>query len=155
MGYGRSFEEFERGQVFRHTPGRTVTEYDSTWFSLLSMSQHPLHVDAEYAGAQGFERRPVAEAFVFSLAVGMSVADTSGKAIANLGFERVVFEQPVLAGDTLYAESEVIEARESSSKPDRGIVSIETRAMNQKGERVLWLRRKFLAPKSGPKPAPR
>lgn len=148
MGFGRYYEEFTAGQVFRHFPGRTVNEYDSTWFSLLTMDQHPLHVDAEYARSRGYETRPVAEAFVFSLVVGMSVADTSGKTIANLGFERVVFEREVFAGDTLYAESEVIELRASATKPDRGIVCIETRAVNQRGERVLWLRRRFLAPRS-------
>jgi acyl dehydratase len=148
MGYGRYFEEFETGQVFRHWPGRTVNDYDNTWFSLLSMNQHPLWIDEHYARAQGYHRRPVADTLIFSLVVGMSVSDTSGRAIANLEFERVVFERRVFAGETLYAESEVLEKRESSSKPDRGIVSIETRAFNQNRERVLWLRRRFLAPKA-------
>lgn len=147
MAYGRYFEEFESGQVFAHWPGRTLNEYDGTWFSLLSMNQHPLWINEPYAQAQGYHRRPVVDTLIFSLVVGMSVSDTSGRAIANLGFERVVFERRVFAGDTLYAESEVLEKRESSSKPDRGVVYIETRAFNQKRERVLWLRRKFLAPK--------
>lgn len=148
MSYGRYFGEFAQGQVFAHWPGRTVTDYDSTWFSLLSMSQHPLHVDANLAREKGFDARPVAEAFLFSLVVGMTVADMSGKAIANLEFERVVFERRVFAGDTLYAESEVLETRLSASKPDRGIVYIETRAFNQNRERVVWLRRRFLVPLS-------
>lgn len=147
MGFGRYFEELEPGQVYRHWPGRTINEYDNTWFALLSMNQHPLYVDEHYARSQGYERRPAADTLVFSVVVGMSVADTSGKAAANLGFERVTFERPVFAGDTLYAESEVLERRESASKPDRGIVSIETRAFNQNRERVLVLRRRFLAPK--------
>jgi len=147
VAFGRYFDEFQAGQVFEHLPGRTVNDYDSVWFSLLSMNQHPLYLDEPYARARGFERRPAAETFVFSLVVGMSVRDTSGKAIANLGFERVVFERRVYAGDTLRAESEVLDTRESASKTDRGMVHIETRAFNQNGERVMWLRRTFLAPK--------
>lgn len=148
MGYSRYFEEFENGQVFSHWPGRTLNGYDNTWFSLLSMNQHPLWIDQHYARAQGHQRRPVADTLIFSLVVGMSVSDTSGRAIANLGFERVVFERRIFAGDTLYAESEVLEKRASSSKPDRGIVYIETRAFNQNRERVLRLRRRFLVPRS-------
>ncbi len=147
MGFGRYFEEFEAGQVFSHWPGRTITEYDNTWFALLTMNQHPLFIDEEYARQQGYQRRPVVDTLIFSLVVGMSVADTSGKTIANLGFELVRFERPVFAGDTLYAESEVLDKRESSSKPDRGVVHIETRAFNQNHERILVLRRAFLAPK--------
>jgi len=111
------------------------------------MNQHPLYIDRHFAQAQGFERPPIADTLIFSLVVGLSVADTSWRAIANLGFERVVFERPVFAGDTLYAESEVLDKRESASKPDRGTVSIETRAFNQKRQRVLWLRRRFLVAK--------
>jgi acyl dehydratase len=147
MPFGRYFEEFEKGAVFAHWPGRTINQYDSIWFSLLTMSQHPLHVDQHYAREMGYDRLPAAEAFLFSLVVGMSVADTSGKAIANLEFERVVFERRAYAGDTVYAESEVLDVRASESKADRGIVYIETRAFNQTRERVLWLRRRFLAPR--------
>ena len=113
------------------------------------MNQHPLYIDEPYARAQGYERRPIADTLIFSLVVGLSVADTSGKAIANLGFDRVVFEGPIFAGDTLYAESEVLEKRESASKPDRGVISIETRGFDQSGKRVVWLRRSFLVPKAG------
>jgi acyl dehydratase len=148
MAFGRTFEEFAPGQVFKHWPGRTINESDNTWFALLSMNQHPLHVDEEFARAQGHPSRPAADTLIFSIAVGLSVADTSGKTIANLGFEKVVFEKAVYAGDTLYAESEILETRESASKPDRGIVYIETRAFNQRRERVMWLRRRFLAPKA-------
>lgn len=147
MSYGRHFEEFQAGAVYKHWPGRTITDHDNTWHALLSMNQNPLYIDVHYCRAQGFERVPVIPSLIFSLAVGMSVADTSGKTIANLGFDSVTFEQPLYLGDSLYAESEVLEVRESRSKPDRGIVSIETRAFNQKGERVMVLRRSFLAPK--------
>ncbi len=129
--------------MYPHWPGRTITEHDNTWFALLTMNQNPLFIDHHYAGG----RRPVIDTLVFSLTVGMSVADTSGKTIANLGYESVVFERPLFAGDSLYAESEVLEKRESESKTDRGIVSIETRGYNQNRERIVVLRRSFLAPK--------
>ncbi|HLJ50899.1 MAG TPA: MaoC family dehydratase [Bryobacteraceae bacterium] len=142
MGFGRYYEEFEVGAVYKHWPGRTITEHDNTWFALLSMNQHPLFIDQNFAG-----RCPVVDGLIFSIAVGMSVGDTSGKTIANLGYEIVRFEQPLFPGDSLYAESEVLDMRESNSRPDRGIVHIETRGFNQKGERVIVLRRSFLAPK--------
>ncbi|HLW76312.1 MAG TPA: MaoC family dehydratase [Bryobacteraceae bacterium] len=142
MSYGRFFEEFKIGDVYKHWPGRTITEHDNAWFALLSMNQSPRFIDRHFA-----PERPVCDALVFSLAVGMSVADTSGKTIANLGFEFVRFERELHVGDSLYAESEVLETRPSESKPDRGIVYIETRAFNQQQERVLVLRRRFLAPK--------
>jgi acyl dehydratase len=149
MTFGRYYDEFEVGAIYRHWPGRTITEYDNTSFALLSMNQHPLFIDEHYARSLPAGRRPVIDTLVFSLAVGMSVADTSGKTIANLGYASVVFERALFPGDSLYAESEVLEVRESKSKPDRGIVAIETRGFNQDRERVIVLRRAFLAPKRG------
>lgn len=149
MEFGRFYEQLEVGTVYQHWPGRTISEYDNTLFALLSMNQNPLFIDAEYARSQPCGRRPVLDTLVFSLTVGMSVADTTGKAIANLGYDTVMFERPLFPGDSLYAESEVLEKRESASKPDRGIVTIETRAYNQNRERILVLRRKYLAPKRG------
>ena len=149
MPFGRYYEEFDVGAIYQHWPGRTITEHDNTWFALLSMNQHPLYIDEHYATGQPLGRRPVIDTLIFSLAVGMSVGDTSGKTIANLGYESVVFERPLFPGDSLYAESEVLEKRESASKPDRGIVAIETRGYNQNRERVIVLRRRFLAPKRG------
>jgi acyl dehydratase len=149
MEYGRYYEELEVGAIYRHWPGRTVSEYDNSLFALVSMNQNPLFLDEEYARTQGFGRRPVIDTLVFSLAVGKSVADMTGKAIANLGYESVVFERPLFTGDSLYAGSEVLDKRESGGKPDRGIVAIETRAYNQKQERILILRRKYPAPKRG------
>jgi acyl dehydratase len=143
VSFGRYFEEFETGAVYRHWPGRTITEHDNTWFALMTMNQNPLFIDDHFAGG----RRPVIDTLAFSLAVGMSVADTSGKTIANLGYDSVVFDRPLYAGDSLYAESEVLEKRESESNPDRGIVTIETRGYNQNRERIVTLRRSFLAPK--------
>jgi acyl dehydratase len=149
MTFGRYYDEFEVGAIYKHWPGRTITDHDNTWFALLSMNQHPLFIDEHYARTQPLGRRPVIDTLVFSLAVGMSVADTSGKTIANLGYESVVFERPLFPGDSLYAESQVVSLRESASNPDRGIVAIETRGFNQHRERVIVLRRAFLAPKRG------
>ena len=149
MEFGRYYEELEPGAVYRHWPGRTVSAYDSTMFALLTMNQNPIFIDNEYARSQFIGRRPVVDTLVFSLTVGMSVADTTGKAIANLGYESVAFERPLFPGDSLYAESEVIEKRDSASKPDRGIVHLETRAYNQNRERSLVLRRHYLVPKRG------
>jgi acyl dehydratase len=145
--FGRYYEEFEVGAIYKHWPGRTITEHDNTWFALLSMNQHPLFIDEHFAREQGLGRRPVIDTLIFSLAVGMSVRDTSGKTIANLGYDLVTFENELFIGDSLYAESEVLDKRESASKPDRGIVHIETRGVNQGGDRIVVLRRKFLAPK--------
>jgi len=151
MSFGRYYEEFDIGAVYQHWPGRTITEHDNTWFALLSMNQHPQYIDGHYASQTGSGRRLVIDTLVFSLLVGMSVADTSGKTIANLGYETVIFERPLFPGDSLYAESEVLEKRDSASKPDRGIVAIETRGFNQNRERIIVLRRRFLAPKQNPK----
>jgi acyl dehydratase len=149
MPFGRNYEEFETGAVYQHFPGRTITEHDNTWFALLSMNQHPLYIDDHYARGTAAGRRPVIDTLIFSLVVGLSVPDTSGKTIANLGYESVLFERPLFPGDSLYAESEVLEKRDSSSKPDRGIVRIETRGFNQNRERIVVLSRSFIAPKRG------
>ena len=147
--YGRYLEEFQVGDVYRHWPGKTITERDNNLFCLLTMNHNPLHLDANVMSAHQHGRILIAGPLVLSLAVGMSVSDTSGRAIANLEYEKVVHDAPVFAGDTIYAESEVWEVRESASKPDRGIVAIETRVRNQRNERVLTYRRSFLAPKKG------
>ncbi len=147
MSQGRYFEDFEVGAVYKHWPGRTITEHDDTMFSLMTMNQNPLHIDEHYASQLQHGRRLVNGTFVFSLAVGMSVADTSLRAIATLVYEDIVHAAPVWHGDTIYAESTVLEKLESRTKNDRGIVYISTRAINQKGETVLTYRRKILTPK--------
>ncbi len=147
MPFGRYFEEFSEGQVIRHWPGRTITEADCTWFALLTMNQHPLHSDAHYAETHTQHgQRVVLGPLVFSIGIGMTVADISGKAIANLEIERITHEAPTFIGDTIYSESTVLAARESS-QGDRGIVSVETRVTNQRGERVMTFRRTALVPK--------
>jgi acyl dehydratase len=147
MAFGRYFEEFEVGQVFQHWPGRTITEADDTWFSLMTMNQHPLHIDEHYARQTQHGQRLVVGTFVFSLVVGMSVADISGRAIANLEYEQVKHLGPVFHGDTIYAESRILDKVESSSKSDRGIIYVETFGLNQHGEKILSLRRRALVPK--------
>ncbi|HEY7649008.1 MAG TPA: MaoC family dehydratase [Methylomirabilota bacterium] len=147
MPYGRYFEEFTPGEVIRHWPGRTISEADCTWFALLTMNQHPLHSDAHYARTHTQHgQRVVLGPLVFSIGIGMTVADISGKAIANLEIEKIVHEQPTFIGDTLYAESTVLALRESR-QGDRGTVSVETRVLNQRQERVMTFRRTALIPK--------
>jgi acyl dehydratase len=148
MVFGRYFEEFEVGQVFKHWPGRTITEFDNTWFSLMTMNQHPLHIDAHYAGSTQHGKCLVNGTLVFSLVVGMTVADISGKAIANLEYEEVKHIAPVFHGDSIYAESRILGKLESRNKPDRGVIYVETKGYNQKQELVLTVKRKVLVPKT-------
>jgi len=149
MAFGRYFEEFHAGDVYKHFPGRTITEHDDTWFSLMTMNQNPLHIDEHYASSTQHGQRLVNGILVFAIAVGQSVADVSGLCIANLEYETVRHVGPTFHGDTIYSETEVLEKRESESKTDRGIVYVETRAKNQRGELVLTLRRRILVPKKG------
>jgi acyl dehydratase len=146
--FGRTLEEFEVGAVYRHQPGRTLTESDNQLFSLLTMNHHPLHIDANYADGTQHGQRVVVGTLVFSVVVGMSVPDVSGRAIANLAYEQIDHVAPVFVGDTVYAESTVLDVRASASKPDRGIVQVETRAWNQHGEIVLRFRRAVLIPRT-------
>jgi acyl dehydratase len=148
MRFGRYFEEFEVGAVYKHWPGKTVTEADDMLFCALTMNQHPLHSDLNYAETKTqFKRNVAVGNYVYSLALGMSVADVSGKAIANLEVESLKHENPTFHGDTIYAETTVLDKKESSSKPDRGIVYVETRAHNQRGEQVCIFRRRVMVPK--------
>jgi len=146
MPYGRYLEQFTVGEVIRHWPGRTITEADCTWFSLLTMNQHPLHSDAHYAAtATEHGQRVVPGPLVFSIGIGLTVADVSGRAIANLEIERITHERPTFIGDTVYSESTVLALRESS-RGDRGTVTVETRVSNQRGEQVMTFRRTALVP---------
>lgn len=145
--FGRYIEEFRVGDIYKHWPGKTVTESDNNLFCLLTMNHHPIHLDVEYAEKQVHGKILVVGTFVLSLVVGLSVSDISGKAIANLEYEKIIHNNPVFIGDTLYAESEILEIRESRHKKDRGIVYVETRAYNQNSEKVLTLRRRILVPK--------
>ena len=145
--YGRYLEEFQVGDIYKHWPGKTITESDNFLFCAITMNTSPLHLDAHLMESHQHGQILVAGTYVLSLVVGISIPDTSGKAIANLEYESIKHDAPVFIGDTVYAESEVLEVRESRSKPDRGVVYIETRALNQRDERVLTMRRRFLVPK--------
>jgi acyl dehydratase len=147
--FGRYFEEFEVGDVYEHRPGRTISETDNTWFTLLTMNKHPLHFDAEYAAKSEFKRPLVNSCLTLSIVVGMSVSDVSYKAIGNLGWNDIKLTAPVFAGDTLYAESEVIAKRESQSRPTQGIVTVRTTGLNQERKIVISYERTVLVPKRG------
>jgi acyl dehydratase len=148
MQFGRYFEEFEVGAVYRHWPGKTVTEYDDHLFCLLTMNHHPLHLDAHYAETStDFGRNVVVGNYVYSLLLGMSVPDVSGKAIANLEVESLRHVAPTFHGDTIYGETTVLDKRESQSKPDRGVVAVETRGYKQDGTLVCVFRRRVMVPK--------
>ncbi|MFQ5458320.1 MAG: MaoC family dehydratase [Myxococcota bacterium] len=144
---GKHLEDFKAGETYRHWPGRTIREYDNTWFTLLTMNTNPLHFDEYYAGQTDHGKCLVVGTLVFGIVVGMSVKDMSESCIANLEYESVRHLGPTFAGDTLYAESEVLEVTPSRSKPDRGILYIETRAFNQRKEPIMTLRRRILMPR--------
>ena len=145
--YGRYLEDFEEGAVYKHWPAKTVTEADDHLFCLLTMNHHPLHINDVYAAQSQQGRNVVVGPLVYSLALGMSVADVSGKAIANLATEELSHPAPVFHGDTLFAESEVLELKASSSKPDRGVVRVHTRVFNQDGVLVAHFKRAVLVPR--------
>tara|TARA_B100001123_G_C14831811_1_gene836449 strand:+ start:85 stop:570 length:486 start_codon:yes stop_codon:yes gene_type:complete len=142
--FGGWFEDFEKGQIFKHWPGKTITEMDNHLFSLLTMNDNPLHTDANYMSEHQHGKILVNGLLVMSLVVGMSVRQTSGKAVANLVYENVTHDGPTFHGDTIYAESEVLDVIPSKSRSDRGLIYIESRGINQNGDKVLTLRRKFL-----------
>ena len=148
---GLTFDEFTVGQVFRHQPSRTVTEADNLLFSALTMNPQPLHLDAEFAKTSHFGQRLVNSIFTLGLVVGLSVGETTlGTTVGNLGFEKVEFPKPVFIGDTVTAETEVIEKRESKSRPEWGIVLFEHRGVNQRGEVVAICRRAAMMLKKRP-----
>src|SRR5881227_2597344 len=146
--YGRYLEEFEVGDVYKHWPAKTVTEADDHLFCLLTMNHHPLHINDVYAAESQQGRNVVVGPLVYSLAVGMTVSDVSGKAIANLATEDLSHPNPVFHGDTLYCESEVLEVRASKSKPDRGVVKVHTRVYKQTGQLVAEFKRSVLVPRT-------
>lgn len=136
MSYGRYFEELEIGQAFRHWPGRTITEFDDTLFSLMSMNQHPVHIDEHYAAGTQHGQRLVVGPLVVSLVIGMSQADIGGRALRTLEYSDIRHLAPVFHGDTIYAESTIID-----KKP--GVVTVESRGVNQRGEVILSLLHKI------------
>jgi acyl dehydratase len=142
---GKYFDEFAVGQVFEHQPARTVTETDNLLFSTLTMNPQPLHVDAEFAKATEFGQRLVNSIFTLGLVVGLSVGDTTlGTTVGNLGFEKIEFPKPVFIGDTVRAQTTVAAVRPSKSRPGQGIVTLEHRGVNQRGEIVCRATRNAL-----------
>jgi itaconyl-CoA hydratase len=143
---GRFFEDFQAGDVYRSWLGRTITEADNVWFTLLTMNQHPLHFDAAYAAGTEFKKPLVNSCLTLSIVTGMSVADVSAKAIANLGWSAVELIAPVFVGDTIYAESEVLSKRLSLSRPGQGLVTVRTRGLKSDGTAFLVFERTVLVP---------
>ncbi len=147
--FGRSFEDFVVGHIYEHRPGRTITDADNVWFTLLTMNTHPAHFDYEFAKKTEFGKPLVASPLTVALMVGMSVSDVSQKAVANLGWDNIRLTHPLFPGDTLYAESEVMDKRESASRPEQGIVTVKTTGKNQHGDVVCTFSRTMLIWKRG------
>lgn len=146
---GRYYEDFEIGAVYEHRPGRTITEADNVWFTNLTMNTHPVHFDKAYAEKTEFGQLLVNSTLTLAMVAGMSVSDTSQKAIANLGWKEIKLTAPVFVGDTLYAESEVLDKRESKSRPGQGIVTVKTTGKKADGTVFMEYQRSFLIPKQG------
>ncbi|OJV32033.1 MAG: dehydratase [Bacteroidales bacterium 36-12] len=144
---GLYYEEFEVGKTIHHSISKTIFESDNNLFSLLTMNHHPVHTNLDYAQKNEHGKILVVGTLVFSIVVGMTVPDISGKAIANLGYEDIKHLTPVFLNDTLYARTEIIDKRESASKKDRGIIYVETVGYNQKGDDVISFKRKVLIKK--------
>ena len=150
--HGRYFEDFVVGDVYEHPLGRTVTTTDNIWFTLLTQNTAPLHFDHEYAARTEFGRPLVNSAFTLALVAGQSVTDVSQNVFANLGWTDVVLPHPVFEGDTIRSRSEVLEARESKSRPTMGVVTVRTEGLNQRGEQVIAFQRTLLVYKQGQGP---
>ena len=145
---GLYFEDFEIGAEIKHSLSKTIFECDNNFFSLMTMNHHPVHTNVDYASQNQHGKILVVGTLVFSLAVGITVPDISGKAIANLGYEEIKHLNPVFVNDTIYVRTKVLEKRESTSKNDRGIVYVESIAYNQLGQDVLSFRRHVLVKKN-------
>ena len=142
---GRFFEDFDVGDVFRSRLGRTITDADNIWFTCLTMNTNQIHFNAEYAARTRFERPLVNSTFTLALVTGLTVPDTSENATANLAWTDITLPRPVFVGDTIWAESEILELRESRTNPSVGIVTMRCRGVNQRGEVVIEFRRSFMA----------
>jgi itaconyl-CoA hydratase len=147
--YGRYYEDFVIGHIYEHRPGRTITETDNIWFTLLTMNTHPLHFDNTYSQDSEFGKPLVNSCLTLAMVTGMSVSDVSQKAIGNLGWDEVKLLAPVYVDDTIYAESEVIAKRESASRPTQGIVTVATRGLKADGTVFMSFKRTCLVPKRG------
>jgi acyl dehydratase len=146
---GRVFEDFEIGDVYRHPLGRTILSADNTWFTLLTQNTNPIHFDHVYSAGTEFGRPLVNSCLTLSLVTGQSVTDVSQNVMANLGWDEVRMPHPVFEGDTIYSQSEVLETRESKSRPNVGIVKVKTTGFNQEGTVVIEFTRTFMVYKRG------
>lgn len=149
--HGRVFEDFELGDIYEHPLGRTITQTDNIWFTLLTVNTNPIHFDAAYASHTEFKRPLVDSTFTLALVTGLSVSDVSQNAI-NLGWDEVRLPAPVFEGDTIYAQSEVLEARVSQSRPTMGIVKLRTVGFNQDGVKVIEFVRTIMVYRRGHTP---
>jgi acyl dehydratase len=149
---GRFYEDFEVSDIYRHPLGRTITESDNTWFTLISMNPNQLHFNKEYGKKSDFGQRLVNSTLTLTIVTGLSVSDISQNVVANLGWDEVRLPNPLFIGDTLYAESKVLEKRESKSRPETGIVNFLTRGYNQEGKLVISFKRTILVYKRGRAP---
>jgi itaconyl-CoA hydratase len=149
---GRFYEDFAVGDVYQHPLGRTVTTTDNIWFTLLTQNTAPIHFDHHYAAQTEFGRPLVDSTFTLALVTGQSVSDISQNVFANLGWDDVRLPHPVFEGDTIYSQSEVLEARESKSRPTVGVVTVRTTGYNQRGETVITFKRTILVYKRGHAP---
>ena len=146
---GRVFEDFEVGDVYPHPLGRTILSADNTWFTLLTQNTNPIHFDHHYSAQTEFKRPLVNSAFTLAVVMGQSVGDLSQNALANLGWDEIRLPHPVFEGDTLYSRSEVLETRESQSRPNVGIVRVKTTGLNHEGTVVIEFKRTFMVYKRG------
>jgi itaconyl-CoA hydratase len=146
---GRVFEDFEAGDVYEHPLGRTITSADNVWFTCVTMNTNPIHFDAEYASKTEFKKPLVNSCFTLALVTGLSVTDLTVNGVANLGWDEIRLPHPVFEGDTVYAKSEVLETRESKSRPNVGIVRVKTTGLNQSGQTVIEFHRTFMIWKRG------
>jgi itaconyl-CoA hydratase len=149
---GLYYEDFVPGNIYEHRPGRTITDVDNIWTTLLTMNTQQVHFDAAYAEKSEWKKLLVDSTFTLALITGMSVRTVSAKVVANLGWDKVKATAPVFAGDTLYAESTVLSKRESKSRPTQGIVTVETKGINQNGKVVMTFERTMLIYKRGHSP---
>jgi acyl dehydratase len=150
---GRVFEDFEVGDIYEHPLGRTVIAADNIWFTCLTMNTNPIHFDVEYARRTEFGKPLVNSCFTLALVTGQSVTDLTVNAVANLGWDEVRLPHPVFEGDTIRSKSEVLETRESRSRPHAGIVRVKTTGLNQQGVPVIEFTRTFLIWKRGHVPS--
>lgn len=144
--YGLYYEDFEVGDIFEHRPGRTITEVDNIWQSLICMNTHPLHIDHVYASKTEWKKPLISSLVTLAIVGGMSLNSTSAKGIANLGWDKIRLTNPVFVGDTIYAETTILSKRLSKTRAGQGIVTVET--MGLKEDRTIFLRyeRSFLVP---------